>query len=314
MTTNPSIDVAPLSVPTRVGWIGTGVMGLPMCGHVLARNHPVTVFNRSRARTEPLLANGAAWADSPAVVAERSDIVFTMVGFPGDVRSVYFGDSGLLRAARPGTILVDMTTTEPSLAREIYAAGRARGVATIDAPVSGGDIGARHATLSIMIGGDKDAVERVTPLLQVMGRSVVHQGEAGAGQHTKMCSQIVLAAEMIGVCESLLYGHKAGLDLETMLTSLRGGAAACWVLENLAPRILKRNFDPGFFVEHFIKDLGIALDEARRMGLALPGLALVHQLYVAVQAQGHGRLGTHALMLALEQMCGTELDQRRAEL
>ena len=311
--TNPSISAPPLSSSTRVGWIGTGVMGVSMCGHLLARNHPITVFNRSRTRAEPLLGKGAVWADSPAIVAERSDIVFTMVGFPSDVRGVYFGDNGLLTALRPGMILVDMTTTEPNLAREIYAAARAKGVATIDAPVSGGDIGARNAALSIMIGGDQDVVQRIMPLLQAMGKSVVYQGGAGSGQHTKMCSQIVLAAEMIGVCESLLYAYKAGLDLDTMLTSLRGGAAACWVLENLAPRILKRNFDPGFFVEHFVKDLGIALDEARRMGLALPGLALVHQLYVAVQAQGHGRLGTHALMLALEQMCGTELQsgQRR---
>ncbi len=307
MTTNPSFGIAPVSPSTRLGWIGTGVMGLSMCGHLMARDHPLTVFNRTRDRAQPLLDKGAAWAGSPRGVAERADIVFTMVGFPSDVRGVYFADNGLLAAARPGMVLVDMTTTEPSLAREIYAAARPRGVATIDAPVSGGDVGARNAALSIMIGGDKDVVERITPLLQAMGKSIVYQGGAGAGQHTKMCSQIVLAAEMIGVCESLLYGYKAGLDLNTMVTSLRGGAAACWVLENLGPRILKRNFDPGFFVEHFIKDLGIVLDEARRMGLVLPGLALVHQLYLAVQAQGHGRLGTHALMLALEQMSGTEV-------
>jgi 3-hydroxyisobutyrate dehydrogenase len=310
MATDPSLHVAPVSVSTRLGWIGTGVMGVSMCGHLMARGYPATVFNRTRTRAQPLLDNGAAWADSPAAVAERSDIVFTMVGFPSDVRGVYFGDDGLLKAVRAGMVLVDMTTTEPNLAREIYRVARAKGVAAIDAPVSGGDVGARNAALSIMIGGDKDVVEAVTPLFQSMGRSIVYQGGAGAGQHTKMCSQIVLAAEMIGVCESLLYGYKAGLDLETMLTSLRGGAAACWVLENLAPRILKRNFDPGFFVEHFIKDLGIVLDEAKRMHLVLPGLALVHQLYLAVQAQGHGRLGTHALMIALEQMSQTEVKPR----
>jgi len=279
-----------------------------MCGHLMARGYPMTVFTRSRSRAEPLLARGAAWAESPTEAAKRSDVVFTMVGFPSDVREVYFGPGGLLESARPGMAFVDMTTTPPSLAREIHAAAAARGAGSVDAPVSGGDIGARNAALSIMVGGDKAVVDAVTPLLHVMGKSVVYQGPAGAGQDTKMCSQIVLAAEMIGVCESLLYGYKAGLNLETMIASLRGGAANCWVLENLAPRILKRNFDPGFFVEHFIKDLGIVLDEARRMNLALPSLALVHQLYLAVQAQGHGRLGTHALMLALEQMSKTRLD------
>jgi 3-hydroxyisobutyrate dehydrogenase len=307
MVTKPSVNVAPLSASTRLGWIGTGVMGASMCGHLMARGYPLTVFTRTRSRAEPLLARGAVWAGSPGGIAERSDVVFTMVGFPADVRGVYFGAGGLLETARPGTVLVDMTTTPPSLAREIHAAAAARGVGSIDAPVSGGDVGARNAALSIMVGGDKPVVDAIAPLLQIMGKSIVYQGPAGAGQDTKMCSQIVLAAEMIGVCESLLYGCKAGLNLETMIASLRGGAASCWVLDNLAPRILKRNFDPGFFVEHFIKDLGIVLDEAKRMNLALPGLALVHQLYLAVQAQGHGRLGTHALMLALEQMSGTQV-------
>jgi 3-hydroxyisobutyrate dehydrogenase len=200
-----------------------------------------------------------------------------------------------------------MTTTEPSLAREIHAAAKAKGVHAVDAPVSGGDVGARNAALSIMVGGDKDAVEAVRSLLELMGKTIVHQGGAGAGQHTKMCNQIVIAGTMIGVCESLIYGYKAGLNLETMLSSISGGAAACWSLNTLAPRILKRNFDPGFFVEHFIKDMGIALDEAKRMGIVLPGLALVHQLYIAVQAQGHGRCGTQALILALEQMARTEV-------
>ena len=181
-----------------------------------------------------------------------------------------------------------MTTTEPSLAQEIYAAAKPQGVSSIDAPVSGGDVGAREARLSIMVGGDADAVEAVMPLFDAMGQNIVHQGGAGAGQHTKMCNQITIAGTMVGVCEALLYGYKAGLDLEVMLSSISGGAAACWSLDNLAPRILQRNFDPGFFVEHFIKDRGIALDEAKKMNLSLPGLALAHQLYLAVQAQGHG--------------------------
>jgi 3-hydroxyisobutyrate dehydrogenase len=195
-----------------------------------------------------------------------------------------------------------MTTTEPRLAVEIAAAARAKGATAVDAPVSGGDVGARNATLSIMVGGDADAVARVMPLFESMGKNIVHQGGPGAGQHTKMCNQIVIAGTMIGVCESLIYGSRAGLNLETMLQSIKSGAAGCWTLENLAPRVLKRNFDPGFVVEHFIKDMAIALAEAGRMKLSMPGLALVHQLYVAVQAQGHGRKGTHALMLAIEHL------------
>ena len=277
-------------------------MGLPMCAHAMSRSSATTVYNRTMAKAQPLLEKGARWADSPKAVAARSDVVFTIVGFPPDVREVYLSENGVLAGARPGTVVVDMTTTEPSLAREIYAAARAKGVHAVDAPVSGGDVGAREARLSIMVGGDREAVDRVMPLLETMGRSVVYQGPAGAGQHTKMCNQIVIAGTMIGMCESLIYGHKAGLDLETMLKSISGGAAGCWSLDNLAPRIIERNFDPGFFVEHFIKDMSIALDEAKRMNLSLPGLALVHQLYLTVEAQGHGKCGTHALMLALEQM------------
>jgi 3-hydroxyisobutyrate dehydrogenase len=287
---------------TSLGWIGTGIMGRSMCGHLLAKGYPVTVFSRTKARADGLIEQGARWADSPGQVAAAADIVFTMVGFPADVRDVYFGDAGVLGSLRAGAIAVDMTTTEPSLAIEIATATAATGAAAVDAPVSGGDVGARNATLSIMVGGDATAVARVTPLFEIMGKNIVHQGGPGAGQHTKMCNQIVIAGTMIGVCESLLYGTRAGLNLETMLGSIRSGAAGCWTLENLAPRVLKRNFDPGFVVEHFIKDMGIALAEASRMKLAMPGLALVHQLYVAVQAQGHGRKGTHALMLALEQL------------
>jgi 3-hydroxyisobutyrate dehydrogenase len=303
-----SFAMTTISAETRIGWVGTGVMGLSMCGHVLDAGYPVTVFNRTRAKAQPLVDRGAVWAGSSREVAAASDVVFTMVGFPPDVREVYFGERGILGAARQGAILVDMTTTEPTLAREIADAARSKGAQAIDAPVSGGDVGARNKTLSIMIGGESGAVAAVQPLLQILGKNIVHQGGPGAGQHTKMCNQIVIAGTMVGVCESLLYGHKAGLDLETMLGSIRSGAAGCWTLENLAPRVLKRNFEPGFIVEHFIKDMGIALDEAKRMNLSLPGLALVHQLYLAVQAQGHGRRGTHALMLALEHVSNVRRD------
>jgi len=295
-----------VSSSTRIGWVGTGVMGLSMCGHLVDRGHAVTVNSRTRSRAQRLLDRGATWAGSARAVAEASDVTFAIVGFPADVREVFLGSDGLLAGASRGSVLVDMTTTEPRLAVEIYEAGRAQGVSTVDAPVSGGDVGARNATLSIMIGGERETVDTIRPLLEAMGKNLQYLGAAGSGQHTKMCNQIVIAGTMIGVCESLLYGYRAGLDLEVVLAAIGGGAAGCWTLTNLAPRVLERNFDPGFFVDHFIKDMGIALDEARRMGLALPGLALVHQLYQATRAQGHGQKGTHALMLALERISNVE--------
>jgi 3-hydroxyisobutyrate dehydrogenase len=277
-------------------------MGAAMCGHLLKKLYPITVYSRTRQKAEGLVGQGAQWGGSPAHVAEQADVVFTMVGFPHDVREVYFGETGLLNHLRSDMVLIDMTTSPPSLAVEIHDACEMREAHCIDAPVSGGDVGAQQATLSIMIGGESDIVEAVRPLFEIMGKTIIRQGSIGAGQHAKLCNQITIAGTMVGVCESLLYGYRAGLDLETMLQSIRGGAAACWTLDNLAPRILQRNFTPGFFVDHFVKDMGLALDEAKQMGLVLPGLAPVHQLYLTVQAYGHGRAGTHALMLALEQL------------
>ncbi len=283
----------------RVGWVGTGVMGASMCGHVIAAGYSVTVNTRTRARAERLLDRGADWADTPAEVAAQSDVIFTIVGYPADVREVILGQDGVLSQARPGTVVVDMTTSEPSLAQELYEKARLRQVASVDAPVSGGDVGARNATLAIMVGGDAEAVETVRPLLELMGKTIVHLGRAGAGQHAKMVNQTLIATGMIGVCEALLYAHRAGLDLETVLAAVGGGAAGSWSLANYAPRMLRGDFAPGFMVEHFIKDMEIALDEARRMNLALPGLALAHELYLALRAQGGGRDGTQALIRAL---------------
>jgi 3-hydroxyisobutyrate dehydrogenase len=291
---------------TRVGWIGTGVMGSSMCGHLIGAGFRVTVFNRSRNKVGPLVARGATEATSPRELAAASDVIFSIVGFPRDVREVTLGPDGALGGARPGSFLVDMTTSEPALAREIYEAAKARGVHAVDAPVSGGDVGAREARLSVMIGGDPEPVAALQALFQVMGKTIVHQGPAGAGQHTKMVNQILIATNMIGVCEALLYGHKAGLDLNAVLQSVGSGAAGSWSLNNLGPRMIAGRFEPGFFVEHFLKDMGIALAEARHMQLALPGLALAEQLYHAVQAQGHGRDGTHALMLALARLSAIE--------
>ncbi len=284
---------------TRIGWIGTGVMGSSMCGHLLDAGFAVTVYNRTRQRALPLLDRGAQWADGPKAVAEASDAVFTIVGYPADVREVVLGPDGVLAGCKPGSVVVDMTTSEPSLAEEIAARAAERGVHAVDAPVSGGDVGAREARLSIMIGGEPEAVDAVRPCFDRMGKTVVRQGGPGAGQHAKMVNQTLIASGMVGVCEALLYAHRAGLDLETVLQSVASGAAGSWSLSNLGPRIIANNFDPGFFVDHFIKDMGIALDEAKRMGLSMPGLALAHQLYLALQAQGHGRKGTHALQLAL---------------
>lgn len=293
-----------ISKNTKIGWIGTGVMGLSMCGRLMSEGYSAVVYNRTKSKAQALLDKGATWAASPTKVAEQSDVIFTIVGFPKDVEEVYFGEDGILKAIKSGSILVDMTTTKPSLAQKIDQAARKKKSFAIDAPVSGGDVGAKNGTLSIMIGGNQEAVDAIMPLFEIMGKNMIYEGEAGAGQHTKMCNQITIAGTMIGVCESLLYAHKAGLDLEVMLQAISGGAAGCWTLNNLAPRIVKRNFEPGFYVEHFIKDMEIALDEARTMNLSLPGLSLVHQLYKAVQAQGYGRKGTHALSLALEQMSG----------
>jgi len=285
---------------TRIGWVGTGVMGRWMCQHAMSKGFKATVYNRTREKAQPLIDLGAAFADSPKAVAERSDVLFAIVGFPKDVREVFLGANGALAGSKPGAILVDMTTSEPSLATEIHEAAKAKGVSALDAPVSGGDVGAKNAALSIMIGGDKEVVEAVTPIFEAMGKTIVHQGGPGAGQHTKMVNQILISSNMIAMCEGLLYGYKAGLNLETVFKSVSVGAAGSKALEVLGPRILARNFEPGFYVEHFIKDMGIALAEAERMNLCLPGLGLAKQLYEAVRAQGYGRKGTHALMLALE--------------
>lgn len=295
---------------TKIGWIGTGVMGRSMCGHLIKAGYHATIYTRSKDKAADLIAAGARWVDSPMAVAQATDVIFAIVGFPKDVREVFLGEKGILAGSKPGNIMVDMTTSEPSLAVEIYNAAKAKGVHSLDAPVSGGDIGAKNAALSIMVGGDTDACAAVKPLFDCMGKTIVHQGAAGSGQHTKMVNQILIASGMIAVCEAMLYAYKSGLDAKTVLQSVSVGAAGSWSLQNLGPRIIDRNFEPGFFVEHFIKDMGIALSEANKMGLALPGMALAKQLYEAVKSQGHGRDGTHALMLALASMAGIDWKSR----
>jgi 3-hydroxyisobutyrate dehydrogenase len=278
-----------------VGFIGLGIMGRSMAGHIQAGGYQLHVYNRSRAKADDLVAKGAVWHDRPGEIAAMCDVVITIVGFPQDVEEIYLAPDGLIAQAKPGTVLIDMTTSSPSLAQRIAAAGAAKGIAVLDAPVSGGDVGARNAKLSIMVGGDAAAVEHARPVLARMGENVVRQGEAGAGQHTKMANQITIASNMMAVCESLAYAKQAGLDPRQVLKSIGAGAAASFALNNLGPRMLDGDFAPGFYVRHFIKDMGIALAEAERMKLALPGLAQAKALYDRLAAAGHEDEGTQAL-------------------
>ncbi len=288
----------------KIGWIGIGVMGKSMAGHLQAAGHELYIFNRTKSKAEALIEKDAQWCDSSADVAAASEIVFTIVGFPNDVEETYLGERGILSVEGACRVVVDMTTSQPGLAQKIAREAAKKSISSLDAPVSGGDIGAKNATLAIMVGGEKKTFDEVLPLFKLMGKNIAYMGEAGAGQHTKMCNQTLIAGTMIGVCESLLYAAKVGLDQQAVIDIIGQGAAGSWSINNLGPRIVKGNYDPGFFVEHFIKDMGIALKEAAALNLALPGLALVHQLYIALQAQGHGRSGTQALMLALKALNG----------
>jgi 3-hydroxyisobutyrate dehydrogenase len=284
----------------QIGFIGTGVMGLSMAGHLIDAGYPLNVHNRTPERAVPLAERGAVWFDSAGALAAASDVVITIVGFPRDVEQVYLGDGGVLEALAAGAIAIDMTTSSPELAARIASAAAGKGVAVIDAPVSGGDRGAREATLSIMCGGDPAAYERVLPILEVMGKNIQLQGPAGAGQYTKMCNQIAIAAGMLGVTESMVYAKAAGLDPSHVLDSIETGAAGSWSLSNLIPRALAGDFAPGFKIKHFVKDLSIAVESAQAMGLTLPGLEKAIGLYRRMEEAGNGELGTQALMQLYE--------------
>lgn len=291
----------------KLGWIGTGVMGLQMAGHLQKEGHELFVYNRTRSKADTLVEKGAVWCPSPAEVGAKAEIVFGMVGFPKDVEETYMGSDGVVHNDAACRILVDMTTSEPGLAVKIAESAGQYGIKSLDAPVSGGDIGARNGTLAIMVGGEKAVFEEVLPLFQIMGENISLMGPAGAGQHTKMCNQILIAGTMIGTCESLLYASKVGLDQQRVIDIIGKGAAGSWSINNLGPRIARGDFEPGFYVEHFIKDMGIALKESAAVKLSMPGLALVHQLYIALQAQGQGRKGTQALMNALKTLNGQQV-------
>lgn len=279
----------------KIGFIGTGVMGTSMAFNLMKAGYSLNVYNRTRGRAESLIEAGAAWMDNAGQVAAASEIIITMVGYPRDVEEIYLGADGIVDNATVGSVLIDMTTSSPLLARRIYEQARAKNVFALDAPVSGGDVGAREARLSIMVGGDAEAFERVKPVFSAMGTNIVLQGVAGAGQHTKMCNQIAIASNMIGVCEAMAYAQKAELDTELVLQSIGSGAAGSWSLSNLAPRMIAGDFAPGFYVKHFIKDMNIALDASREMGLMTPGLELAKSLYEKLAAAGGENYGTQAL-------------------
>ena len=280
---------------SKIAFIGTGVMGSSVVKHLLNAGYEVTVYTRTKSKANDLLEIGAIWAETAAEATANSDVIFTMVGYPVDVEGVYFGDNGIFSEGREGQIIVDMTTSSPALAIKIANEASKRNMDSIDAPVSGGDIGAKNGSLSIMCGGDKEVFEKIVPILSVFGKGIVYQGEAGAGQHTKMCNQIAIATNMIGVCEALAYAERAGLNRETVLISIATGAAGSWSLSNLAPRILKEDVEPGFYVKHFLKDMNIALEEAERMKLVLPGLKLSREMYESLVEQGYGNKGTQVL-------------------
>ncbi|QIW83565.1 MULTISPECIES: NAD(P)-dependent oxidoreductase [Bacillus] len=278
-----------------VGFIGLGVMGNSMASHILEAGYPVLVYTRTKQKAEEILNKGAVWQETVKDLSEKADIIITMVGYPSDVEDIYLGENGILRHAKEGAFVIDMTTSKPSLAKKIAEQAKEKSILALDAPVSGGDIGARNGTLAIMAGGEKEAFEACLPLFSVMGENIQYQGPAGSGQHTKMCNQIAIAAGMVGVAEAMAYAEKSGLNPEQVLKSITTGAAGSWSLSNLAPRMLKGDFAPGFYVKHFIKDMGIALEEAELMGEEMPGLALAKSLYDKLSAQGEENSGTQSI-------------------
>lgn len=281
--------------PASIGFVGTGVMGKSMVRHLLKAGYTVYVYNRTKEKTADLIEEGAQWCDSPKKIARTVDVVMTMVGYPHDVEEVYFGENGILTHAKQGTVTIDFTTSTPTLAKRIYEEGKSKGIYVLDAPVSGGDIGAKEGRLAIMIGGDEEVYTACLPLFELLGKNIKLQGKAGSGHHTKMCNQIAIASNMLGVCEALAYAKKAGLQPEKVLQSISTGAAGSWSLSNLAPRMLQGDFEPGFYVKHFIKDMNIALAEAEELGLSAPGLSLARELYEQLMQDGEENSGTQAL-------------------
>ncbi|MCD5325394.1 MULTISPECIES: NAD(P)-dependent oxidoreductase [Pontibacillus] len=278
-----------------VGFIGTGVMGSSMARNLMKAGFPVNVYTRTKAKADELVSEGAKWQEDVAQLAESSDIIITIVGYPHDVEEVYLGDQGIIQHAKSGSYLIDMTTSSPKLAQQIFEQAKEKNLHAYDAPVSGSDIYAEQGKLTIMVGGDKEHFNAVLPAFEAMGQNVVLQGPAGSGQHTKMCNQIAIASTMMGVVEAITYAEKAGLDTKTVLESIQFGAAGSFSLTNLAPRMIEGNFEPGFYVKHFIKDMNLAIESADRMELPVPGLKLAKELYDRLSEAGGDNDGTHAL-------------------
>lgn len=280
---------------TIIGFIGVGVMGKSMASHLLKAGYQVVVYNRTKEKALNLIEEGAIWKDTIKEVAETANVIITIVGYPKDVEEVYLSENGLINNARKGTYFIDMTTSKPKLAVKIYEEAKRRGMHALDAPVSGGDIGAKEARLAIMVGGDHDDYQEVLPIFEKMGKNIILQGEAGSGQHTKMCNQMAIATNMIGVCEAIVYAEKAGISPEKVLQTIETGAAGSWSLSNLAPKMIAGDFAPGFYVKHFIKDMTIALESAEEIGVLTPGLKLAKQLYEDLAKNGDENSGTQAL-------------------
>jgi 3-hydroxyisobutyrate dehydrogenase len=278
-----------------IGFIGLGVMGKSMASHLLKNGYRLIIYNRTPSKGQELIDQGAERKRTVSELAAEADVIITIVGYPKDVEEVYFGDGGIIQNAKPGSYLIDMTTSKPALAEKIHEEAAKRGIFALDAPVSGGDVGAREARLTIMVGGEEKAFEEMKPILSLMGKNIVLQGKPGAGQHTKMCNQIAIASNMIGVCEAVAYAEKSGLDPATVLKSIEAGAAGSWSLSNLAPRIINEDYRPGFYIKHMIKDMGIALEAAQELGLTTPGLELSKSLYDEMSSKGEGESGTQAL-------------------
>ncbi|MYL46317.1 NAD-binding protein [Virgibacillus halodenitrificans] len=284
----------------KIGFIGTGVMGKSMALNLQRAGYLINIYTRTKEKANDLIDHGAVWKESIKDLTVASDIIITMVGYPSDVEEVYFGENGILEHAKAGSCLIDMTTSKPSLAINIFQQAKAKSIHALDAPVSGGDIGAQKGTLAIMVGGEEDAYEALLPLFKTLGENIILQGPAGAGQHTKLANQITIASNMIGVCEAIIFAKKAGLDPSRVLESITTGAAGSWSLSNLGPRMIRGDFDPGFYVKHFIKDMTIALESAKEMGLDTPGLSLSLQLYKELAENGDGDSGTQALIKIFE--------------
>lgn len=283
-----------------IGFVGTGVMGKSMAGHLIDKGYEVNVYNRTKSKADDLVEKGAKWCDSIATLSEKSEIIISIVGYPKDVESIYLGEDGILNSAKEGSIVIDMTTSSPALAQDIYEKAKERNIKSLDAPVSGGDVGAKNAALTIMVGGDQEAYNQVEDIFNLLGKNVVYQGKSGNGQHTKLSNQIAIAAGMLGVAEAIIYAEEAGLDIDKVFNSIEHGAAGSWSLSNLGPRMVKEDYAPGFYVKHFIKDMKLAIEESEKMGLYMPGLLKAKEVYSALSESGYDDNGTQAVIQLLK--------------